>query len=160
MAENTFERIQQKQLKYGKIILITVLLFEILTFIPNLYTTEFWFSFAVKQGIFSFIAEKMLIIYVLIQTLSYLLPVASLVFSIFAFKGYEFGRNLTAAVYGLYAFRMFLYLPYIVTILSQPAINVYLIFAVFFIAFAFYITMGILMWYRGVNEYMYTKRYK
>ncbi len=161
MKEKTFDEFQKSQIKKGMIILLIAMIFEIATCVFKINSSEAWFVWAYKQGVFTFVGEGKLIMY-LLMALSLLLPIIALVFSILSFKGFEWGRNILVVCYGLFCFRLGLYTPYAFEILgSSRASEKAIIFCILcLIAFVYYVTMCILLSNKSVTEYMYSKRYK
>ena len=161
MQEKTFEQMQQAQIKKGKIILLIAMIFEIVTCALKIYNSQGWLVWAYKQDIFMFIG-KIPALSVLILALGYLLPIVAIASSIFAFRGFEWGRNILVACYGLFGFRLGLYTPFSFEILgSSRASEKAIVFCILcIIAFIYYVTMCILLPNKSVTEYMYSKRYK
>ncbi len=148
MQEKTFDEFHNKQIKWGKIILLITLICESVNLIPGVIFTDLWLPhWAFNYGIFAF--------------LNRLLPIITFTCSLLAFFGYSFGKYTLATIYGLDAWRLLVMVGYYFEVLPNVS-GILTVFAVSYpIVSLYYLIMCLTLFsYRGVKEYMYSKRYK
>ncbi len=145
MQEKTFDQIQEKQIKWGEIFLLIVLIYESVNLIPGVLFTDLWLPHWAYD----------------IPYLNRLLPILTFACSIVAFYGFPIGRYVVATVYGFNAWRLLVMIGYYFEALPSFT-GILTVFAVSYpIVSLYYLLMCITLFsYRGIKEYMYGKLYK
>ncbi len=96
---------QEFEYKIGKVIIITALIVEIINLIPGTIFGNLWLCLWAYNDSFFF-------------TVSRILPLLGLFFSICTFKGYRYVKYALAIIYGINIFRIALNIPIMLSDLS------------------------------------------